>query len=106
MKKIPLWAKVYILSFLLQFALFTAICFVENDGDYSGANNTLYILLHLMIFAVSLLTPSFFRKNLSRSARWGIRFLSPGLWYFLGWAVLVFLMILLAFNRRQGIEPG
>jgi membrane protease YdiL (CAAX protease family) len=106
MKKIPLWAKVYILSFLLQIALFAAISFVENDGDYSDANLALYNLLHLMIFAVSLLTPSFFRKNLDRAKRWGIRFLSPGLWYFLGWAVLVTLIAILWHGRQMGVEPG
>jgi hypothetical protein len=106
MKKIPLWAKVYILSFLLQIALFTAIGFVDNDSNYSDANLALYNLLHFMIFAVSILTPSFFRKNLDRGKRWGIRFLSPGLWYFLGWAVLVALIAILWHGRQMGVEPG
>ncbi|MDR0904315.1 MAG: hypothetical protein LBM59_06745 [Ruminococcus sp.] len=102
MKKFSLWAKVYILSFILQIALFTAIHSVENDVNHVK----LYDSLHFILFAVSVLTPSFFRKNLDRGKRWGIRFLSPGFWYFLGWAGLMFLMILLAYSRRQSIEPG
>jgi hypothetical protein len=102
MKRIPLWAKVYALSLLLQIALFAAIHSVENDANAGK----LYGSLHLIIFAVSVFTPSFFRKNLDRGKRWGIRFLSPGFWYFLGWAALVTLIAITLWSRQMTVEPG
>jgi hypothetical protein len=106
MKNIPFWEKVYILSLLLQITIYTLYRLLEHFTEYGSWQLIIFPALHLMIFAVTLLTPSFFRRKLDRRERWGMRILSPGFWYFLGWAALMFMMTLLAFNRRQGIEPG